>query len=61
MLEPVLAAGFVFWGLFVVFGLIVLGYVAWMVGVERREGEEVRVGPEGPGEGGSAGRTGAGP
>jgi hypothetical protein len=30
------SAGFVFWGLFLVFGLIVLGYVLWMRRVERR-------------------------
>ena len=29
--------GFVFWGLFVVFGLIVLAYVIWMLWVEGRE------------------------
>ena len=27
--------GFVFWGLFVVFGLIVAAYVVWMYWVER--------------------------
>lgn len=27
--------GFAFWGLFVVFGLIVLAYVLWMKWVER--------------------------
>ena len=27
--------GFVFWGLFAVFGGIVLAYVAWMLWVER--------------------------
>ena len=27
--------GFVFWGLFLVFALIVAGYVAWMWWVER--------------------------
>ena len=30
-------AGFIFWGLFVVFGLIVAGYVAWMLWVERND------------------------
>ncbi len=30
-----IAAGFVFWGLFVVFGIMVAGYVAWMYWVER--------------------------
>ncbi len=29
--------GFVFWGLFVVFGLVVLAYVIWMLWVEGRE------------------------
>jgi hypothetical protein len=29
-------AGFVFWGLFAVFGLIVALYVAWMWWTERR-------------------------
>lgn len=28
-------AGFVFWGLFAVFGLIVAAYVAWLLWVER--------------------------
>jgi hypothetical protein len=28
---------FVFWGLFLMFGLIVLGYWSWMVAVERGE------------------------
>ncbi len=31
--------GFAFWGLFLVFGLILVGYVAWMYWVERREGD----------------------
>jgi hypothetical protein len=30
-----LEAGFVFWGLFLVFGLIVVAYVIWMRWVER--------------------------
>ncbi len=29
--------GFIFWGLFAVFGLIVVAYVAWMLWVERRD------------------------
>ncbi|HVS64566.1 MAG TPA: hypothetical protein VMT85_13810 [Thermoanaerobaculia bacterium] len=29
--------GFIFWGLFVVFGLVVAGYVAWMLWHESRE------------------------
>lgn len=28
--------GFVFWGLFLVFGLLVVAYVIWMWWVERR-------------------------
>jgi phage shock protein PspC (stress-responsive transcriptional regulator) len=28
--------GFVFWGLFLVFGVMVLAYVLWMLWVERR-------------------------
>ena len=30
-----LEAGFVFWGLFLVFGLIVVAYIIWMRWVER--------------------------
>ena len=30
-----LEAGFVFWGLFLVFALIVVAYVIWMTWVER--------------------------
>lgn len=42
--------GFAFWGLFLIFGLIVVLYLAWMVWVERRE--ERRGGPgAGPGAG----------
>ena len=29
--------GFIFWGLFVAFALIVAAYVAWMLWTERRE------------------------
>jgi hypothetical protein len=28
-------AGFVFWGLFAVFGAVVVAYIAWMMWVER--------------------------
>lgn len=28
-------AGFIFWGLFLVFGIIVVAYIIWMVHVER--------------------------
>jgi hypothetical protein len=31
--------GVIFWGLFVVCGLIVVGYTVWMVRTERREDE----------------------
>lgn len=30
-------SGFIFWGLFVAFGLIVAAYVVWMIWLERRE------------------------
>ena len=30
--------GFIFWGLFLVFGMVVVAYVVWMLWVERREG-----------------------
>jgi hypothetical protein len=33
----VIEAGFVFWGLFLVFGLIVVAYLIWMV---KAEGDE---------------------
>ncbi len=36
----ILAVGFVFWGLFAVFGGIVVGYIAWMRHVERKEKED---------------------
>ncbi len=32
--------GFAFWGLFLVFGLILVGYVSWMYWIERRPGED---------------------
>lgn len=31
---------FIFWGLFLVLGLIVLGYVLWMYWVERKENKQ---------------------
>jgi cbb3-type cytochrome oxidase subunit 3 len=31
-----LEAGFIFWGLFLVFGLVVVGYLGWMFWVEKR-------------------------
>ncbi len=36
-MRGVLGAGFVFWGLFLVFGLVVVAYLLWMVWVERRK------------------------
>jgi len=36
-LRGILDAGFVFWGLFLVFGLFVVAYLVWMRGVERTE------------------------
>lgn len=52
-LEAIREAGFVFWGLFAVFGAIVVGYVAWMAWVERNDSPP----PPGvdPRPGGSAG------
>ena len=32
-----MGAGFIFWGLFLVFGFLVAAYVLWMLWVERRE------------------------
>jgi cbb3-type cytochrome oxidase subunit 3 len=40
-MTSVLEAGFIFWGLFLVFGLIVVGYLIWMFRLERREGGPV--------------------
>lgn len=36
-MRSVLEAGFIFWGLFLVFGLIVAGYLLWMYMAERDE------------------------
>jgi hypothetical protein len=36
-MRSVLAAGFIFWGLFGIFALIVLLYLGWMWWVERSE------------------------
>lgn len=33
--RPFLDAGFIFWGLFLVFGIIVVAYLVWMWWVER--------------------------
>lgn len=42
-MKAALEAGFVFWGLFLVFGVLVALYAVWMVREERREG---RGGPD---------------
>jgi hypothetical protein len=34
-MRSVLEAGFIFWGLYVTFGLIIVGYLVWMWWVER--------------------------
>ncbi len=54
-MRSLLEAGFVFWGLFLVFGLIVVGYLVWMKWVERADGPEnadrrgpAQRGPPGP-------------
>jgi len=39
----VLDAGFIFWGLFLVFALIVVGYLFWMVWAEGREASSAPV------------------
>ena len=36
-MRSVLEAGFIFWGLFLVFGFIVVGYLVWMLWTEGRE------------------------
>ena len=36
-LRAMAGAGFVLWGVFVVFAVIVVAYAAWMLRVERRE------------------------
>lgn len=36
-MNSILEAGFIFWGLFLVFGLIVAGYLFWMYKAERDE------------------------
>lgn len=35
MIAAILEAGFVFWGLYLAFALILVGYLVWMRGVER--------------------------
>jgi hypothetical protein len=44
---------FVFWGLFVVLGLIALGYWRWMVWVEKREAASFREQPRASSGGGA--------
>ena len=36
-MSTLLQAGFIFWGLFVLFAAVVALYVAWMLWVERQE------------------------
>ena len=45
-MRSILDAGFVFWGLFLVFGLIVGAYLFWMAWVERTGGSSVPPGPD---------------
>jgi hypothetical protein len=52
-MRSVLEAGFIFWGLFATFGLIVVLYVIWMVWVERRK-EPIGTSGADSGEGGSS-------
>lgn len=42
-MRSVLDAGFVFWGLFLVFGFIVVAYLVWMLWAEGREGSSAPV------------------
>lgn len=49
-MSAVLGAGFVFWGVFLVFLAILAAYVLWMVAVERKETGRGETGEgEGPG------------
>jgi len=34
-MSSIMHAGFIFWGLFLVFGALVVGYLIWMFWVER--------------------------
>lgn len=52
-MRSILDAGFIFWGLFLAFGLLVLAYVIWMRWEEGKEGEpdpkpEIRTRERGP-------------
>lgn len=38
-MSTIVEAGFVFWGLFLVFALIIVAYLVWMRRVERDEGD----------------------
>lgn len=55
-MKVILEAGFVFWGLFLVFGLIVVAYLVWMAWAETRTPTEA---PAGSGEGDNARAGGA--
>ncbi|MFC1660443.1 hypothetical protein ACFL3S_03105 [Gemmatimonadota bacterium] len=37
MIRAILEAGFVFWGLFAAFAVILVGYLVWMWWTEREE------------------------
>ena len=41
-MRGVLDAGFIFWGLFLVFGVIVAAYAFWMRWVERKDDSDPR-------------------
>jgi len=50
-MSTALNAGFVFWGLFLVFAVIVSGYLIWMYRAEGRERDEASTksrAPDGP-------------
>ena len=47
-MKSFLEAGFIFWGLFAVFAVIVALYLLWMWGLEAREAEK-HSGADGPG------------
>jgi len=59
--RSVLEAGFIFWGLFVVFAVIVLLYLLWMGWVERREAGSRSRGDGAEEGGGGSPRRRAGP
>ena len=39
-MRSILEVGFIFWGLFLVFGLFLVAYVSWMLWVEKGDSEE---------------------